>query len=367
MSDHPERVGGPGETRWVYEKDLPRTMKAVVFDRCGGPEVLESRDVPVPTIAPDEALIEVKACGINHLDLWVRAGLRGLEIAMPHVLGNDVVGVVAEAGAAVRNVKAGDRVLVIPTLSCGTCAACLAGDDNLCRDYDVLGRRRNGGYAGFVAVPAVNCLPFPENLSWEQAAAVPLVFLTAWHMLVGRAKLRAGEDVLVIGASSGVGSAAIQIARMLGARVIATGSTPEKLERAKALGAHDVVSHASKEFAKEVRALTGKKGVEVAFEHVGGYVFEQAVVALAKNGRLVTCGATIGATVTLDLNVLFGRHLALYGSWMGRRSELVEVLKFVRDGRLKPVVDAVMPLAEARRAHEKLEARDAFGKIVLVP
>ena len=342
-------------------------MKAVVFERFGGPEVLELRDVPDPTIAADEALVDVKACGINHLDLWVRAGLRGLDPEMPHVLGNDVVGVVAEVGSAVRHLKPGDRVLVVPTLSCGHCTACLAGDDNLCREYDVLGRRRNGGYAERVAVPAVNCLSFPGNLSWEQAAAVPLVFLTAWHMLVGRAKLQPGEDVLVIGASSGVGSAAIQIARLLGARVIATASTPEKLERAKALGAHDVVSHASKEFAKDVRALTAKKGVDVAFEHVGGSVFEQAAASLAKNGRLVTCGATIGGSVSLDLNLLFGRHLTLLGSWMGRRSELVEVLQFVRDGRLKPVVDEVMPLAEARRAHEKLEARSAFGKIVLVP
>jgi len=342
-------------------------MKAVVFDRTGGPEVLELRDLPEPPLAADEARIAVKACGINHLDLWVRAGLRGLDIAMPHVLGNDVVGEVIEVGAVARNVRVGDRVLVIPTLSCGTCPACLAGDDNLCRDYDVLGRRRNGGYAERVTVPAVNCLPFPENLSWEQAAAVPLVFLTAWHMLVGRAGLRAGEDVLVIGASSGVGSAAIQIARLLGARVIATASTAEKLEKAKALGAHDVVSHAAPDFAKDVRALTGKKGVEVAFEHVGGHVFEQAVGSLARNGRLVTCGATIGSTVSLEINQLFGRHLTLHGSWMGRRAELVEVLKFVRDGRLKPVVDEVLPLREARAAHEKLEARRSFGKIVLVP
>jgi len=342
-------------------------MKAIVFDRFGGPEVLESREVPDPAIAADEALIEVKACGINHLDLWVRAGLRGLDIAMPHILGNDVVGVVREVGTDASHAKPGDRVLVLPTISCGHCPACLAGDDNLCRDYDVLGRRRNGGYAERVAVPVANCLPFPENLSWEEAAAVPLVFLTAWHMLVGRAKLQPGEDVLVIGAASGVGSAAIQIARLIGARVIATAGTEARLERARALGAHDVVSHAAADFSKQVRALTGKKGVEVAFEHVGGHVFEQAVASLAKNGRLVTCGATLGSTVSLEINALFGKHLSLMGSWMGRRSELVEVLPFVRDGRLKPVVDEVLPLAEARRAHEKLEARQAFGKLVLVP
>ena len=342
-------------------------MKAVVFDRCGGPEVLEPREVPEPALRPDEALIEVRACGINHLDLWVRQGLRGLEVEMPHILGSDVAGVVAAAGAAVRHLKPGDRVLVDPTLSCGVCPQCLAGDDNLCREYDVLGRKRNGGYAAKVAVPAVNCLPCPERLAWEQAAAVPLVFLTAWHMLAGRAQVRPGEDVLVIGGSSGVGSAAIQIARLLGARVIATVGDPGKGTRARALGAHEVIDHAGGDLAASARALTGGKGVEVVFEHVGGPVFERAVGALARGGRLVTCGATAGAKVSLDLNLLFGRHLTLLGSWMGRRAELVEVLRFIRDGRLEPVVDVVMPLAEARRAHERIEARQHFGKVVLVP
>jgi NADPH:quinone reductase-like Zn-dependent oxidoreductase len=342
-------------------------MKAVVFDRFGGPEVLEYREVPDPACGPDEAVIEVRACGINHLDLWVRTGLRGLDIAMPHVLGNDIVGVIAEVGPAVQHVKPGDEVLVLPTLSCGTCPACMSGDDNLCRAYDVLGRRRNGGYAERVAVPGVNCLPYPDNLSWEQAAAVPLVFLTAWHMLVGRANVRAGEDVLVIGAGSGVGSAAVQIANLLGARVIATAGNSRKLALARSLGADDTIDHSAHDIGVEARRITGKKGVEVAIEHVGGAVFEQAVGALARNGRLVTCGATIGGKVTLDINVLFGRHLALMGSWMGRRAELVEVLQFVRDGRLKPVVDTVMPLAEARKAHERIEAREHFGKIVLVP
>ena len=341
-------------------------MKAVVFDRFGGPEVLEYRDVPEPVIAADEVLIDVKACGINHLDLWVRGGL-GIDVELPHILGNDIVGVAADIGAAVRHVKAGERVLVNPTLSCGACAACMAGDDHLCRDYDVIGRRRNGGYAERVAVPGANCLPCPENLSWEEAAAVPLAFLTAWHMLVGRAQVRPGEDVLVIGAGSGVGSAAIQIARLHGARVIATAGSDAKLERALALGAHETIRHDAADVGAEARRLTGRKGVEVVFEHAGGPVFEQAVKALAKNGRLVTCGATAGHRVTLDLHLLFGRHLNLLGSWMGRRAELAEALKFVRTGALKPVVDSVMPLAEARRAHERIEAREHFGKVVLVP
>jgi NADPH:quinone reductase-like Zn-dependent oxidoreductase len=342
-------------------------MKAVVFERFGGPEVLELREVPEPSPRPDEVLLQVKACGINHLDLWVRAGLRGLELEMPHILGNDVVGVALDVGPAVRHVKPGDRVLVCPTLSCGVCPQCLAGDDNLCRHYDVLGRRRNGGYAERVAVPGANCLPYPGELTWTDAAAVPLVFLTAWHMLVGRAALRPGEDCLVIGGGSGVGSAAVQIARLIGARVIATAGSTARLDRLHTLGAHEVVNHASEDIADRVRELTAKKGVEVVFEHVGGPVFERAVAALARNGRLVTCGATAGGKVSLDLNQLFGRHLTLLGSWMGRRAELVEVLRFIADGRLKPVVDSVVPLAEARSAHERIEAREHFGKVVLVP
>jgi NADPH:quinone reductase-like Zn-dependent oxidoreductase len=342
-------------------------MRAIVFERHGGPEVLELRDVPEPALRPEEVRVEVKACGINHLDLWVRRGLPGLVVEMPHILGSDVAGMAAEVGAAVRHVKPGDRLLVLPTLSCGLCPACLAGDDNLCRHHDVLGRRRDGGYAERVAVPGANCLPCPEELPWEQAAAVPLVFLTAWHMLVGRARVRPGEDVLVVGASGGVGSAAVQIAKLHGARVIATAGSAERGRRARELGADEVIDHASEDVAARVRTLTGGKGVEVVVEHVGGRVFERAVAALARDGRLVTCGATIGQQVTLDLNLLFGRHLALLGSWMGRRGELVEVLKHVRAGRLRPVVDMVLPLAEARRAHERIEARQMFGKVVLVP
>jgi len=342
-------------------------MKAVVFDRHGGPEVLELRELADPVPGPGEALVRVRACGINHLDLWVRGGLPGVPVQLPHVLGNDVVGEVAALGPGVDGLAVGAKTLVHPTLSCGECPACVAGEDNLCRLYDVLGRKRNGGYAEYVAVPVRNCLPYPEPLAWEQAAAAPLVFLTAWHMLVGRAKVRAGEDVLVIGAGSGVGSAAVQVARLRGARVIATASGAAKLERARALGADETVDHASEDIAARVREITKRKGVEVVFEHVGGRVFEAGVAALAKNGRLVTCGATAGARVTLDVNLLFGRHLSLLGSWMGTRSEMVEVVAELAAGRLRPVVDSVMPLAEARAAHERIQSRAHFGKVVLVP
>ena len=342
-------------------------MKAVTFTRFGGPEVLEYGDVPEPVIAPDEALVRVRACGINHLDLWVRAGLPGLDLEMPHVLGNDVVGEIVAVGAAVRHVAPGAKTFVLPTLSCGACPACMEGGDNVCRSYDVLGRGRNGGYAEYVRVPAVNCLPYPERLPYEQAAAMPLVFLTAWHMLVGRARLQPGETVLVVGGGSGVGTAAIQIARLFGARVIATASGPDKAERCRELGAHATIDHAAEDVARRARELTNRKGVEVVFEHVGGRMFEAGVAALARDGRLVTCGATIGGKVSLDVNVLFGKHLSLLGSWMGRRAEMLAVLRQIEAGTLVPVVDSVLPLAEARAAHERLEARAHFGKLVLVP
>jgi NADPH:quinone reductase-like Zn-dependent oxidoreductase len=342
-------------------------MKAVSFETFGGPEVLRYGDRPDPVPGPGEALVRVRACAINHLDLWVRRGLPGLDPEMPHILGNEIVGEVVGWGPGVATLETGQKTLVNPTLSCGVCVACANGDDNLCRQYDVLGRRRNGGYAELVAVPAANCYPYPENLRWEEAAAVPLVFLTAWHMLVTRAQVKPGEDVLVIGAGSGVGSAAIQVARLHGARVIATASGAEKLERARQLGAHEVIDHSAERIAERARQLTNKKGVEIVVEHVGGGVFEAGVEALARNGRLVTCGATAGSKVSLDLNLLFGRHLTLLGSWMGRRAELYEVLKHVASGGLKPVVDSVRPLAEARQAHERIEDRQQFGKLVLVP
>ena len=321
--------------------------------------------MPDPTIAADEVLVEVKACGINHLDLWVRGGALGLDVAMPHICGSDVVGVAREVGAGVRHVAPGDAVFVLPTISCGVCRECLAGDDNLCRNYDLIGRRRNGGYAEFCAVPGANCLAYPENLTWEEAAALPVVLVTAWHMLVGRARLQLGEDCLVMGAGSGVGSIAIQVARLLGARVIAVAGSDEKLARAKALGASEVINHRTHDIGAEARRLTGKKGVEVVFEHVGGGALESCIGALARNGRLVTCGATIGSKITLDVNVLFGRHLSLLGSWMGKKSEMLDALKFVGSGQIKPVLDSVLPLAEARRAHERLEAGEQFGKLVL--
>jgi NADPH:quinone reductase-like Zn-dependent oxidoreductase len=268
-------------------------------------------------------------------------------------------------GGEVSTVRAGQKVVLAPGITCGKCAACLAGLDNRCRQFTNLGYMIDGGCAEFVSAPEVNCLPFPENLSFEQAAAVPLVFQTAWHMLVGRAELQPGEDVLILGAGSGVGSAAIQIAKFFGARVITTAGTDEKLAKARDLGADHVINHKSQKIREEVRRITGKRGVDVVFEHVGTATWDDSLASLAASGRLVTCGATTGYDAKVDLRFLFSRQLSLLGSYMGTKSELRTVMKLVAEGRLKPIVDRVFPLAEAAAAHAYLESGAQFGKVVL--
>ncbi|MEW6737105.1 MAG: zinc-binding dehydrogenase [Acidobacteriota bacterium] len=342
-------------------------MRAVIFRDHGGVDRLEFTEVSDPKIKANEVLVEVRACALNHLDIWTRTGLPGLKAEMPHILGSDIAGVVCEVGELVRHIKPGQAVMLQPGVSCGHCNACLAGNDNLCLEYDILGHRRQGGYAELVAVPAENVIAKPTNLDFNQAAAVPLVFLTAWHMLVGRVNLRAGEDLLVLAAGSGVGSAAIQLGKLLGARVIATASTDEKLARARELGADDVINYEKEDFAVAVRTLTSKKGVEVVFEHTGSQTWPKSVAALARGGRLVTCGATSGYEAITDLRALFAKHLTFYGSFMGSKAELLQVLKFFEQGRLRPVVDQVMPLNDARAAHERMMERHQFGKIVLNP
>ena len=342
-------------------------MKATVLTDHGGPEVLVYTDALEPRINANEVLVEVKACGLNHLDIWVRRGMPGITIPFPHILGNDVAGVVREVGELVSWVKPGEEVLVQPGASCGHCNACLAGRDNMCPEYDILGYRRNGGYAELVSVPGVNIIPKPANLTWEAAAAVPLVTLTAWHMLVTRANVQPGENVLVHAAGSGVGSIGIQVAKLRGARVIATASSDEKLAKAKELGADEVVNYTREDWPKEVRRLTDRAGVDVVFEHTGAGTWAGSIAALKTNGRLVTCGATGGFDARTDLRQVFYRHLTILGSFMGSKAELLEALKFVERGQLRPVVDRALPLADARRAHELIEDRAQFGKLVLVP
>jgi NADPH:quinone reductase-like Zn-dependent oxidoreductase len=342
-------------------------VKAIIFRQHGGPEVLEFTDVPEPKIRANEVLVEVKACALNHLDIFVRAGLPGIEIPLPHILGSDVAGVVREVGELVTWVEPGDEVMVQPGVSCGHCDACLRGQDNLCREYDMIGYRRDGGYAELVAVPAVNIIPKPATLSWEEAAALPLVTVTAWHMLITRANVQPGEDVLVQAAGSGVGSIAIQVAKLRGARVITTASSDEKLAKARDLGADETINYTRDDWPKEVKRLTGRKGVDVVVEHTGAVTWQGSISSLKNNGRLVTCGATSGFDARTDLRQVFYRHLTILGSFMGSKAELLEAMKFVERGEIRAIVDRVLPIAEARQAHELIEDRAQFGKIVLKP
>jgi NADPH:quinone reductase-like Zn-dependent oxidoreductase len=342
-------------------------MKAVIFNQHGGPEVLEYAEAPDPTIKANEVLVEVKACALNHLDIWARGGLPGIKIPLPHILGNDIAGVVRKVGELVSWVKTGDEVMLHPGVSCGHCAECLAGRDNLCPEYDILGYRRHGGYAQLVAAPAVNVISKPGNLKWEEAAALPLVTVTAWHMLVTRAQVRPGEDVLIHAAGSGVGSIGIQVAKLFGARVIATAGSDEKLAKARELGADEVVNYSAEDWPREVKRLTNKNGVDVVFEHTGSATWPGSIASLKSNGRLVTCGATSGYQAQTDLRLVFYRHLTILGSFMGSKAELLEAMKFIRSGKIHAVVDQTLPLAEARRAHELMQNRAQFGKLVLVP
>jgi NADPH:quinone reductase-like Zn-dependent oxidoreductase len=342
-------------------------MKAVVFKQHGGPEVLEFTDVEAPSPKANEVLVKVKACALNHLDLFIRRGLPGIQIPLPHILGSDISGIVQEVGNLVSWVKPGDEVIVQPGVSCTHCEACLSGADNLCREYDLIGYRRDGGYAEFVAVPGINIVPKPENLSWEAAAALPLVSITAWHMLVSRANVQPGEVVLVHAAGSGVGSIAIQVAKLRGARVITTASSEEKLAKARELGADETINYTAADWPKQVRKLTGGRGVDVVVEHTGAETWPGSISALKNNGKLVTCGATSGYDARTDLRQVFYRHLTLLGSFMGSKAELLEVLKFVEQGSIRAIIDTVRPLTEAREAHESLENRAQFGKVLLRP
>ena len=340
-------------------------MKAVYFERFGGPDVLTFGDRPAPSPKPGEAQVRVRACGINHLDLWVRAGIKGLEPEMPHILGNDVVGEITELGAGVTHLSVGAKTLVNPTLSCGHCAACATGDDNLCRSYDVLGRRRNGGYAEFVSVPAVNCLPFPERLSWEQAAAVPLVFLTAWHMLVTRARVADGETVLAWGIGGGVALAAVQVAAHAGARVIATSSSDAKLAVARRYGAAETLNHEREDVVARVRELTASRGADIIVDSVGAPTWQRSTRLLRRGGRLVTCGATGGPHVEIDLRRLFWHQWSLLGSTLGSPDDYREIVRLAGEGMLWPHVDRVVPFDDAIEAYRHLARGEQTGKVVI--
>lgn len=343
-------------------------MKAIRFHEHGGPEVLRYEDLPDPSPKPNEVKLRVKAVALNHLDIWLRKGLPGVKVPLPKIGGCDIAGEVVEVGALCSRVKLGQRIMVSPGWSCGQCAACLRGEDNLCRAYQIIGGYGvDGGCAEFICVPEVNGIVIPDRLDYPSAAAVPLTFLTAWNMLIRQARLEAGEEVLVMGAGSGIGTAAIQIVKLFGSRAIAVASTDVKLAKAKALGADAGINYASQDLGQEIRRLTGKRGVDVVVEHVGGTTWEKLIPNIAPGGRLVTCGATAGYEAKVDLRYLFSKSVSILGAYMGCKADLLEVVRYMGEGTLRPVVDRTLPLEECAAGHRLVEDRAQFGKIVLLP
>jgi len=340
-------------------------MKAVLFREHGGPDKLSYEEIPTPQIVAQEVLVRVKACALNHLDIWIRQGNPAYPMPMPHVSGSDIAGLVEAVGTQAEGLTAGQRVFVSPGVSCWHCEFCLAGRDNFCRTYSLIGAMMHGGYAEYVKVPYRNVLAMPENLTFEQAAAFPLVSVTASHMMFALAGLQHGETVLIMGAGSGVGSMAVQMAKLAGARVITTVGADDKIPKAVTLGADAVINHNREKVAERVRLLTEGRGVDVVIEHIGPEVWDSCLASLAKGGRLITCGATTGAEVKLDLRQVFSRQYTIKGSYMGTRAELVKTAVLMGQRRLSSVIDRTYPLQEARAAQEQLLSRKFFGKIVL--
>jgi NADPH:quinone reductase-like Zn-dependent oxidoreductase len=344
-------------------------MKAVILPAFGGPEVLKLASMADPVPGPWEVLLRVRACALNHLDIWVREGIPAYKIVLPHILGCDVAGEVAALGPGVTGVSVGQRFAVSPGRSCGACDACLAGRDNDCPRYGIIGAQggRPGGYAEFLVVPVSHLLPLPDALSFEEGAAYPLTFLTAWHMLVTLGRCGPDQTVLVMGAGSGVGVAAVQVARLAGARVIAVSTSQEKLALARKLGAHESIHHPPEDLVRRTLKLTGGAMADVVIEHVGPAVFAEALKCLKPGGRLVTCGATTGPKVEVDLRYVFSRQLRILGSKMGTQGEMRRVARLVGEGSLKPVIDRAFPLEEAALAHQYLAEKRQFGKVILTP
>jgi NADPH:quinone reductase-like Zn-dependent oxidoreductase len=345
-------------------------MKAVFFKEHGGTDVLRYEEVEQPRVGPEDVLIRIKAAGMNRNDLWAREGLAGMKFPLPHISGSDAAGVVAEVGAAVKDIKIGDEIVVHPWISCRSCEACTSGQEYFCRKGKIWGFQTgplDGSYAEYAAIPYFNAIPKPSNLGFEEAASIPLVLLTVWHMLATRAKLQPGEDVLIWGAGSGIGVIAIQVAKLFGARVIATAGSEEKLAKACELGADLAVNHYEDDVVKAVREFTGKKGVDVVFEHTGKDTWERSIASMGWGARLVVCGNTTGFEAKTDLRFVFNKQLNLLGSHQGTKAELLHAFKFVESGRIKPVVWKTFPLKDAAQAQEAMYAGKHFGNLVLVP
>jgi NADPH2:quinone reductase len=340
-------------------------MKAIYYTEHGGPDVLRYGDLDEPAVGAGEVKVEVRAASLNHIDLFLRRGLPGIEVPFPHIPGCDAAGVVIEAGAGVTGVAVGDRVLMNPSITCGRCEFCERGDATLCVEYKLVGEMTQGTCCERIVIPARNAIPFPDSMSFEEAASLSMVFVTAWRMLITRARLRAGEDVLVLGASAGVGVACIQIAKVAGARVFAAAGSAEKLALCEKLGADVLINYKEEDFARRVRAETLKRGVDVVVDYVGRDTWAQSLKALSRGGRLVTCGATTGYDAQTDLRHVFFRQLEIIGSTMGSRSELMAALGLVYAGRMKPVIGGVYALADTAKAHAAMENRETLGKVVI--
>jgi len=342
-------------------------VKALAFNEHGGLDKLRYQDVPDPTLGPGDVLVRVRACALNHLDLFVREGLPGFELPLPFWTGCDIAGDVTQVGAAVKDVAVGERVAVNPNLHCGHCEFCMKGEQSLCVSYGILGEHVQGGLAEYVRVAGDKVLKLPEPVTYEDAAAFILVNMTAWRMLVTQARLRAGEDLLIIGVGGGVSSTAVQIAKLCGARVWVTSSSDEKLDRARALGADECINYAREDWAKVVWEKTGKRGVDVVLENVGAATWKGSIRALAKGGRLVTCGATSGPIGQTDIRLVFWKQISIIGSTMSSNAEFHEVMRELFRGRLRAIVDTVMPLTDGVDAQRRLAEGKQFGKIVLRP
>jgi NADPH:quinone reductase-like Zn-dependent oxidoreductase len=345
-------------------------MKAVVFHEHGGPEVLRYEDVPEPRPEAGDVVIRVHATSLNYNDIWARRGLPGMRFDLPHISGSDAAGTVVSVGPGVKTVKEGDRVMVHPPLSCRICAACTSGHEYFCRFFKIWGFQtgpNDGGYAEYAKLPEANLVPVPPDLTWEEAAATPLVLLTVWHMLVGRARLQPGEAVLVWGATSGIGVMAIQVAKLFNASVIAVAGSDEKLDLARRLGADTLVNYKTQDVYQEVRRATDKRGVDVVFEHTGEATWETSIRCMAWGARLVICGNTTGFEARTDLRFVFNKQLNLLGAHQGNKAELLEALKFVERGQIKPYIGGVMPLRDAAEAQTRVEQGQKIGKLVLVP
>lgn len=340
-------------------------MKAVRIHEHGGPEVLRLEEIAAPEPGHGEARLEVRAVGLNHLDLWVRRGVPGHTFPLPITPSSDASGVVEALGPGVEGLAEGDRVVLLPGYSCGRCELCLRGDDNLCARYGIFGESRDGACAERLVAPAANVMPLPDGLSWEEGAAFGLVFQTAWNMIVRKARLRAGEWVLVHAAGSGVGSAALQIAHMVGARVLATAGSEEKLAGARRLGAQHALDYREEDWHRKVRELTAGEGLDAVVDSVGQDTFGPSLKLLAKGGRYVTCGATSGFEMRADFRLVFFKNLEILGSTMGRKGDLRRLARLMESGVLRPVVDRVLPFDRVAEAHRVLESRAVFGKVVL--